>query len=151
MTRAAIFSEDRTRRYLLIRIWDSSKPQLMFIGLNPSTANEIKDDATIRKVIKIASNNGYGGVYMCNLFSQVTAYPKELIVTTMEPENDLLILEYAKKSSKILFAWGNFKEAKGRSEAIKKLIPVGYCLVKNKNGSPKHPLYCLDKQPIIIY
>ena len=50
----------------------------MFIGLNPSTANEITNDPTIRRVQRFAFDWGYGGVYMMNLFAYITAYPKEL-------------------------------------------------------------------------
>jgi len=63
----AEFSECRKYRYALWRIWDKSKPLVMFIGLNPSTANENVDDPTIRSVCRMTKNNGYGGVYMMNL------------------------------------------------------------------------------------
>ena len=74
----AIFSVCRNYRYVLWRIWDNSKPKVMFIGLNPSTANEEIDDPTIRRVKSLAKNWGYGGVYMLNLFTYVTAYPEQL-------------------------------------------------------------------------
>ena len=74
----AHFEDDRQYRYLLWRNWDELKPKIMFIGLNPSTANEEKDDPTIRRVCIFAKKWGFGGVYMANLFPFVTAYPKEL-------------------------------------------------------------------------
>ena len=43
----ALFSKDRVYRYALWRIWDLKKPKVLFIGLNPSTADEIKNDPTI--------------------------------------------------------------------------------------------------------
>ena len=49
----ADFSPDRKHRYSLWRIWDRSKPLVMFIGLNPSTANESDNDPTIRSVCRI--------------------------------------------------------------------------------------------------
>lgn len=43
----AIFSDDRKYRYVLWRSWDNEKPRVMFIGLNPSTANESTDDLRV--------------------------------------------------------------------------------------------------------
>lgn len=141
----AWFSEDKTNRYVLWRIWDESKPLVMVIGLNPSTANETKNDNTITKVIKVANYNGFGGVYMMNLFSQVTPYPKELCETkSYIPSNDYWLTKIEKKCDKVVFAWGNFKEAEYKSRQLIENIQFPYCFVQNKNGSPRHPLYCLD-------
>lgn len=138
---SAIFSKDRKYRYVLWRIWDENKPMIMFIGLNPSTANEHSDDPTIMKVKKFAFNWGYGGIYMLNLFTYVTAYPEELMKSEdpLGPA-DYYLLEYAKKSNRIIFAWGNFKEAKQRAKEVFKMFS-GYMLIQNKDGSPRHPLY----------
>ena len=68
----AEFSPDRKYRYALWRIWDKSNPLIMFIGLNPSKANELKDDPTIRRVRRFAFDWGYGGVYMINYFNAPT-------------------------------------------------------------------------------
>lgn len=61
----ADFSNDRKYRYALWRIWDRTKPLVMFIGLNPSTANETENDPTIKSVGRISKNNGYGGFSTC--------------------------------------------------------------------------------------
>lgn len=42
----ALFSPDRKYRYKLWRRWAGmAKPWCLFIGLNPSTANEMKDES----------------------------------------------------------------------------------------------------------
>ena len=66
MKKDAILSEDRKYRYVLSRIWDESKPLVVIIGLNPSTADEKDDDNTIKKCINFSKNWGYGGLYMLN-------------------------------------------------------------------------------------
>ena len=48
----AHFSKNRIYRYALWRTWDESKPKVLFVGLNPSTADEIQDDPTIRRCIR---------------------------------------------------------------------------------------------------
>lgn len=74
----ATFSSCRKYRYALWRIWDSSKSMVMFIGLNPSTANEVAPDNTIKRVEAIVHNWNYGGFYMMNLFAIVSADPTVL-------------------------------------------------------------------------
>ena len=138
----AEFSKCRNYRYVLWRVWDVKKPVVMFIGLNPSTANEITDDPTIRRVKSMARNWGYGGVYMANLFAWVTPYPDELLKCP-DPvkDNDRWLLKLSKFADQIIFAWGNFKEAQERAKLVIEMFPHAMALHTNKNGSPKHPLY----------
>jgi len=149
--KGAIFSEDRRYRYVLWRHWDE-RPKAMFIGLNPSTANETKQDNTITKVCKIAAFNGFGGVYMLNLFGIVSAHP-EILVGHPDPigKQDGYLDYYSQICSKIVFAWGNFKEARDRSMVIEQRFSDAYALHINKNGSPKHPLYCKDNTMLIKF
>lgn len=139
----AHFSDDKKYRYALWRIWDRQKPLVMFIGLNPSTANATTDDPTIRRVKAIATNLGYGGVYMMNLFAYVSTDPKKLKqaeVDTVGKENDEWLQRAARECRDIICAWGNF-EVHGRDKIIDEMFKQKIALVINKNGSPKHPLY----------
>ena len=56
----AFFSPDRLHRYALWRTWDESKPTAMFVCLNPSTADEVKNDPTVTRCIRYARDWGYG-------------------------------------------------------------------------------------------
>lgn len=51
MKTSAYFSKDRVYRYDLWRQWDASRGYAMFVGLNPSTADEDNDDPTVRRCI----------------------------------------------------------------------------------------------------
>lgn len=146
----AIFSSDRKYRYALWRTWQRELPTVRFIGLNPSTANESKDDPTIKRVKAIAANLGYGGVVMLNLFGIISADPK-VLKTCSDPigENDHWLKEYG--SGDVVFAWGNFKEAEQRSKVVSAMFPDAYALHINKNGTPKHPLYCRKDIKLIKY
>lgn len=147
----AIFSKCRKYRYALWRIWDNNKPFIMFIGLNPSTANETKNDPTIRRVVQFASKWGYGGVYMTNLFAYVTAYPEKL-KTCEDPlkDNDKWLKKISVKVEKIVFAWGSFKEAEERAKEVINMFD-GYALIINKDGSPRHPLYIKNDTKLIKF
>jgi len=154
MLREAKFSEDGRNRYWLSRIWDVNKPCIAFIGLNPSTANAEKDDPTIRRVISFATKWGYGGVWMLNCFPFVTAYPKEIAIDYDQFEiNERYIAEIGNNCTEVIFAWGNFKEPfqHARDAVLMRMFPNAKALQKNKNGSPKHPLYVKgDVVPVLF-
>ncbi len=141
----ADFSPCRKYRYHLWRIWDEGKPHVMFIGLNPSTANEIKTDATISTVIRFAKSWGCGGVHMLNCFPLVSTDPAALIGTDTEGEmvNNLDFIEnVARNCQLIIFAWGNFQivRSTGMDKHLSEMFPDAKVLQLNKNGSPHHPL-----------
>lgn len=139
----AEFSSDRKYRYALWRIWDRTKPLAMFIGINPSTANESEPDQTITRVASIVRNWGYGGFYMMNLFA-IVSKTTDVLLTDPDPlgDNDGWIEKIAPKCQKIVFAWGAFKEAKQRCLKIIEMFPEAEALKILKDGGPKHPLYC---------
>lgn len=150
----AFFSEGRTHRYALWRIWDKTLQNVLFIGLNPSTANETKDDPTIRRVKKFAADWGYGGVIMLNLFTYVTSDPSKLRFHDTYTDNslsDIYLMDYSKKCNKVIFAWGSFPEAIERAKKVIAIFPLGEALVINKDGSPRHPLYVPGNTKPVLY
>lgn len=139
----AQFSEDGKYRFSLWRIWDDTKPLVMFIGLNPSTANQTEDDPTIRRVKRFAKDWGYGGVFMMNCFAFVSTDPKLLEHGLYDQRNNSYLEATAFKCKEVIFAWGNFDivRTSGRFKELVQMFPDAKVLQKNKNGSPKHPLY----------
>ena len=141
MLTGAKFSDDRQYRYSLYRIWDNSKPLVMFIGLNPSQASEIDNDPTLRQVISMAKLWDYGGVYMMNLFQRVETYPGNWAVVNIK-ENEAELLKIADKCDRIIFAWGSIcRDLLGRDKEMIKMFPKAMALRINKDGRPHHPLY----------
>lgn len=143
MKKDAILSSDRQYRYMLSRVWDENLPMVVFIGLNPSTADETTDDNTIKKCIKFATSWGYGGLYMLNLFAYRSTNPYEMynVADPVGSKNNGYIQEYAKKSDKVICAWGNMGSYNGRSSNILKQLDNAYYIKLNKTGEPSHPLY----------
>lgn len=141
--RGAEFSEDGKYRYRLWRIWDDRKPLAMCIGLNPSTANANKDDATIRNLFTILSQLGYGGFYMMNLFAYISSRPDDLLNTIIDEDkqgdNERHLLEVEKLCDHVIICWGNFKQAKERIKEVLPRYPNAKCFGKNLNGTPFHP------------
>jgi hypothetical protein len=140
----ATFSPCRKFRFELHRIYNKDLPLVMFIGLNPSTANEDNPDNTVKSCTRIAIRNGYGGFYILNCFPYVSTNPDDLKDFGNTKENDEWLLKIAAKCKDVVFAYGDFKVLKqtGRDVEIQKMFPNAKALHINKNGSPKHPLYC---------
>ena len=78
MISKAEFSLDGHFRYSLSRIWENKLPKVLFIMLNPSIANSKKNDPTIRKIISYSKSWGFGGLYVGNLYSHISPYPKDI-------------------------------------------------------------------------
>ena len=149
----ATFSDCRKYRYALSRNWNSKKKSILFIGLNPSTANEKIDDPTIRRCINYAQNWGYGSLLMVNLFAYRATMPSELknVKNPIGNDNDLHILELSKKADLAVAAWGNNGTLLNRDKEIKKILPNLMCLKINKSGQPAHPLYQKKDLKLIKY
>jgi|GEM_PF-421593 len=143
MNKGAILSEDKKYRYQLWRVWNSQLPKIAIVGLNPSTADDKLDDPTIIRCIEFAKSWGYGGFYMVNLFAFRATNPNELNDQTdpIGQDNDKHLIEIFSRVEKVICAWGNGGIFKERNKEVLKLIEKPYCLQKNANGEPSHPLY----------
>ncbi len=139
----ALFSRCRTYRYVLWRWWDREKPYAMFIGLNPSTADETKDDSTIRRCMNFASAWGYGGLCMMNLFALRATNPKEMMKhpEPVGPKNDFYLWRFSRQAEIVIAAWGTKGEYQSRDEIVCAMLGNMVCLGLTKNGHPRHPLY----------
>ena len=149
----ATFSDCRKYRYALSRTWNGKKKTILFIGLNPSTADEKIDDPTIRRCINYAQNWGYGSLLMVNLFAYRATMPSELknVKNPIGNDNDLHIIELSKKADIAVAAWGNEGTLLNRDKEVKKILPNLMCLKINKSGQPAHPLYQKKDLKLIKY
>lgn len=142
----------RTWRYALWRQWEEQGDtnSVMFIGLNPSTADEVEDDTTISKCIGFARRWGYGGIYMLNLFAY-RATDWKLMIAASDPvgsENDKALADYGSRTTLVIAAWGGVISIRDRrrlqwesrvSQVLKCVGKSVHCLGKTKDGSPLHP------------
>lgn len=141
---SAYFSPDRIYRYSLTR---ESAPltgqgMVVFIGLNPSTADETQDDPTIRRCIDFARRWGFARLKMLNLFAFRSTDPRGLLNADdpVGPENDCVIAKVIGGSELVVCAWGSFP-SDGRVARVLELVAAPHALGLTKNGSPRHPLY----------
>jgi hypothetical protein len=143
MEREAVFSPCRRYRYALHRVWDPSLGVAMFIGLNPSTADEKVDDPTIRRCIAFARAWGFGALCMTNLFAYRATQPADMLAQDdpVGPENDEHLRALAALAGVVVAAWGTHGTHGGRHRAVRAMLPGLQYLRLTKNGHPGHPLY----------
>ena len=149
-----ILSPCRTWRYTLWREWDSTKDYALFLGLNPSLADEQVNDRTINREIDFARRWGYGGLAKWNLFGFRTPYPAVMKAAAdpVGPENDRHLLRLARDAGIIVAAWGNGGAYRRRSEMVLRLLAAFdvHAFVITGENQPKHPLYVKgDVEPFL--
>src|ERR1700749_3282622 len=89
----AVISDCKKYRYLLRRTWDERRIRVLFIMLNPSTADAEIDDPTIKSCVRLCKENGFGSIEVVNLFGWRATDPKELLEVDdpVGPRNDCII------------------------------------------------------------
>ena len=119
----------------------------MFVGLNPSTADETKDDNTVRRCIGFAKDWGFGSLVLVNLFAYRSTDPNALLLVAdpVGAENDTYILAASRAVERVVVAWGTKGTLLGRDKRVASLLPHSHCLGVTKSGHPKHPLYLAAK------
>lgn len=146
MRKGASISDCGNYRYALWRIWNEgidAAPLLVFIGLNPSTANAELDDPAIRRCIGFAKSWGYSGIIMLNLFSYRATDPKQLakVDKKVGPDGDYWLQRFANTDHDVIYCWGNFPKYQWRINQVKNMLPKGKPIALTKGGFPRHPLY----------
>ncbi len=144
---AAIFSACRRYRFELWRRW-APGPYCMFLCLNPSTADETKNDPTVTRCIDYAKRWGYSAFVMTNIFAFRATDPR-VMKAEANPigcKNDETIIRLAEGAGVVVAAWGVHGDHLDRGgEVVYILEREGFkrltCLRKTRDGHPSHPLY----------
>ena len=143
----AVFSRCDTWRYLL---WRMHHPRGRLLGmgmLNPSTADELRDDPTIARCHRLAGKLGYPGLIVWNLFAYRATDPKALrqAADPVGPESDAAIDLALSLCHSTVLAWGNHGALGGRGGAV-----MARCMASDtrlsvlgttRQAEPRHPLY----------
>lgn len=145
----AEFSPCRLYRYRLWRIWgEPAQPKrLCMVMLNPSTADEFKNDPTVERCCRRARMWGFDRIDVVNIFALRSTDPKGLYQCEdpVGEGNDAAIVEAAKSADLTVAAWGNHGQLGGRGQKVLELLrnvgvePRAFKL--SKVGEPVHPLY----------
>jgi hypothetical protein len=132
-------------RYQLSRNWNGAGKIVNFIMLNPSTADDRQDDATIRRCIGFAKLWGFSGLTVTNLFAMRATDPRALLEvppeTAVGTANDEMIGFHAEMADAVVLAWGDW-EMCGRDVHVLRIVqgcPL-FCIGMTKSGNPLHPV-----------
>lgn len=142
MKKGAVISDCGKYRYKLWRIWDDTKPKILWIMHNPSTADGDHDDPTIRRIINFSKSWGFGGLYVGNIYPYRATNPKDLLMLSLLEacpiENASNVYQMRIECSMIIAAFGNpVLKTPGHF-----IFDKGYHALKLTNsGNPCHPLY----------
>jgi len=130
----------------------------LFVMLNPSTADATQDDPTIRRCLHFAKREGCTSLTVVNLFALRATNPKALAQHSAPfgPDNGLHLAGQIREHQQIgiiVAAWGAHP-IDSRFQAVGALKMAlqnagALCLGMTKDGSPRHPLYVKNDQPLI--
>lgn len=144
---SAVLSDCGRYRYLLGREW-ADGPTAVFVMLNPSTADALHDDPTIRRCLRYARDWGCGALAVVNLYAWRATDPGDLWTADdpVGPENDAHLVAAATiaadMSGPLVGAWG----ANAKADRIAAVLALPgmdrlTALGVTKAGQPRHPLY----------
>lgn len=144
--KGAIFSEDRLYRYTLYRKWETladhpRQGPVVFILLNPSVANEMLNDPTIRRCMGFGNKWGFCEMYVMNLFAFCATKPKDLFLANdpIGVDNDKWLREIHNRGGFMVAAWGRHGEYRGRDKVVMKMLTNLHQI--GEAEYPRHPLY----------
>lgn len=168
MNRPCIFSPCGKYRYTLWRRCQGMfnlDGIIQFIGLNPSTADDRKDDPTVRRCRRMADRWGYEWFCMTNLFAYRATDPEEMKKVMQALKLDELkrqafdnlehLHNIARNAKVVVAAWGVHGEFMGAGRSLVKYFDENgiklHCLGVTKEGHPKHPLYLRNSVTLVPY
>jgi hypothetical protein len=149
-------------RYRLTREIGPWQKIACFVMLNPSTADHLVDDPTIRRCMGFAQRWSCGELFVVNLFAFRATDPYYL-VRAAEPvgqgNNDYVIGSACRaheSGGPVVAAWGTHGGHKEQDRYVMSLltqtlaIPV-QCLGETAEGYPRHPLYLKNEAVLQPY
>ncbi len=115
---------------------------MAFIGLNPSTADETRNDPTVRRCLGFARSWGFARLQVLNLYAYRSPDPAALrrVEDPVGAESDRVIAVVSRGCGLVVAAWGARAE-QSRIDVVIELVPDLHCLGVTKGGFPRHPLY----------
>jgi hypothetical protein len=149
MNRGGVVSN---HRYVLRRSWLGDKGIVNFIMLNPSTANDVYDDATIRRCKGFAIRWGFSGLVVTNLFAYRATQPSDLKALLAKEggfriaigeDNTAHLDREARHADAVVCAWGDNCNMLPHRDLDVVAMLRRYdllCIRLTVKGNPAHPV-----------
>lgn len=144
MSGSANFSPCGLYRYRLERLLESGDGTVLWVMLNPSTADADHDDNTIRRVKAFSQSWGFRRALVGNVYAFRSTNPRGLWTADdpTGPDNPKHLHEMAAEASLIIAAWGQHVK-RADVEPVEDLLRMYgnvWCLGTGRGEKPKHPL-----------
>lgn len=142
----AEFSPCGQYRYRLWRRWGDG-PTALWLMLNPSTADDAVNDATVERCQRRAQLAGYGRLLVANIFALRSTDPAALYAhpDPVGPDNDRAIARMVREADLIICGWGNHGAHLERGQqvmaSLRKFGHELHALKMTGQDQPGHPLY----------
>lgn len=136
---------DGPYRYELGREWDTRRPALLWIMLNPSVASDVVDDPTVLRCMKWSNRWEFGACVIANLYAYRATHPRDLRAAAwpVGPNNATTLARLASEVPDVVCAWGAGAQP-GRVATVLELLAqqgrTPTVLGLSPNGAPCHPL-----------
>ena len=152
LSTSADISADGLYRYSLSRRFSDGEDTVLFIGLNPSTADGATDDPTIRRCVGFARLWASNVLLMGNVYAFRAADPTRLMLAEdpVGPNNERRLKRMIGRADIVVAAWGgrHLNDSAARIADWGGSLANTRCLGQNQDGSPKHPLYVRGDTPL---
>ena len=142
----AILSDDGRYRYALHRAGLETERPVLFVMLNPSTADGHTNDHTLTKCQRFAEGWGLGPVLVGNLFAWRATAPRDLWLSQQHcdivgPDNERWLDALMDHAERVVVGWGDQPGANEQMTRFLHRYPrrTLTCLGTTKSGAPKHP------------
>lgn len=155
----ALMSADGRYRQRMRRWLGDSFPEryILFIGMNPSTADASVDDPTCAREWSFACREGFSGMVKCNVGDYRATHPRMLVepgVVAVSPDNIPIIRDAARGAGRVVLCHGKLNKALAPAgvelvQALRQDAIDLWCFGTNADGSPKHPLYLRADTPLV--
>lgn len=108
----AIFSEDKTQRYIYKKTWNKNQPIVTVISISPSDRYNISSDLTTMLITNNVAELNYGGFELVNLISKVGVNAKKLksLSDCYDEDTDKYIKDSVSSTELTILAWGKISE-----------------------------------------
>jgi len=161
--RYASFDDARMYRYLLVRSFvplEEVRARTLVVMLNPSVADDKRDDPTVKKLLTIGRKQGWDSITVANLFARIATKPRVLRdeadagLDVVGPGNDTVLRREAERATTVVVAGGSsvnvgpkakVAACRGRGAAVLALLrsvhPTLYAFRITTKNAPEHPLF----------
>ena len=110
VTRVSVYSQDKTKRYAYLLLWQPPNPIILWVMLNPGTGDtEMRRRTTLDRCKDWSEQWGYGGLLIGNVFATRAKSAKALGRPSefFDPINNDALHFLKERAGEVVVAWGS--------------------------------------------